>query len=179
MAYVTPRTWVTGELVTAAEMNQDVRDNISALANPEACRAYHNTTQSVTDNTDTTVAFNTESYDTASIHSTVTNNSRFTLPKAGLWEFDWNVQFAADTDFLILYHYLRKNGTTKIWDQRSHETNILNDTRELAGFTTKKLALNDYVELRVYQDNGSNNAVNLSTMSTDLYGMTVTYRGIG
>ena len=31
MAYVTPRTWVPGELVTAAQLNQDVRDNISYL----------------------------------------------------------------------------------------------------------------------------------------------------
>jgi len=32
MAYSTPRTWVTGELVTAAELNQEIRDNINAVA---------------------------------------------------------------------------------------------------------------------------------------------------
>ena len=31
MAYIAPRTWATGELVTAAMMNQDVRDNITAV----------------------------------------------------------------------------------------------------------------------------------------------------
>ncbi len=31
MAYVAPRTWTTGELVTAALMNQDVRDNMVAV----------------------------------------------------------------------------------------------------------------------------------------------------
>lgn len=31
MAWTTPRTWVTGEIVTAAIMNQQVRDNESAL----------------------------------------------------------------------------------------------------------------------------------------------------
>jgi hypothetical protein len=31
MAYTTPRTWTTGETVTAAIMNTHVRDNISAL----------------------------------------------------------------------------------------------------------------------------------------------------
>ncbi|KKN16961.1 hypothetical protein LCGC14_0970780 [marine sediment metagenome] len=31
MPYVAPRTWTTGELVTAAMMNQDVRDNIVAV----------------------------------------------------------------------------------------------------------------------------------------------------
>lgn len=29
MAYVTPRTWTTGQTVTAAELNQDVRDNVA------------------------------------------------------------------------------------------------------------------------------------------------------
>lgn len=29
MAFVTPRTWTTGQTVTAAEMNQDVRDNVA------------------------------------------------------------------------------------------------------------------------------------------------------
>ncbi len=31
MAYIAPRTWATSELVTAAMMNQDVRDNITAV----------------------------------------------------------------------------------------------------------------------------------------------------
>lgn len=30
MAYSTPRTWVTAEVVTAAQMNQEVRDNLTA-----------------------------------------------------------------------------------------------------------------------------------------------------
>ena len=29
MAYVKPRTWTTGQTVTAAELNQDVRDNVA------------------------------------------------------------------------------------------------------------------------------------------------------
>ena len=36
IAWTTPRTWVTGELVTAAQMNTDVRDNINFLASWES-----------------------------------------------------------------------------------------------------------------------------------------------
>lgn len=32
MGWTTPRTWVTGEVVTAAEMNTNIRDNTNALA---------------------------------------------------------------------------------------------------------------------------------------------------
>lgn len=38
MAFSTPRTWVTDEVVTAAHMNQEVRDNIDAIA-PDAVAA--------------------------------------------------------------------------------------------------------------------------------------------
>jgi hypothetical protein len=34
MAYTTPKTWVTGELVTATEMNTYMRDNQTALKSP-------------------------------------------------------------------------------------------------------------------------------------------------
>jgi hypothetical protein len=34
MAYTTPKTWVTGELVTATEMNTYMRDNQNALKSP-------------------------------------------------------------------------------------------------------------------------------------------------
>lgn len=38
MAYSAPRTWATDEVVTAAHMNQEVRDNIDAIA-PDAVEA--------------------------------------------------------------------------------------------------------------------------------------------
>lgn len=34
MAWTAPRTWTTGELVTAAIMNTHVRDNLSAIGRP-------------------------------------------------------------------------------------------------------------------------------------------------
>lgn len=34
MAWTTPRTWVTGELITAGMLNTDLRDNLKALGDP-------------------------------------------------------------------------------------------------------------------------------------------------
>lgn len=34
MAWTTPRTWVAGEIVTAANMNTHVRDNLKAIGDP-------------------------------------------------------------------------------------------------------------------------------------------------
>lgn len=40
--YTTPRTWATGDLVTAAMMNQQVRDNFEALKDPPTATADDN-----------------------------------------------------------------------------------------------------------------------------------------
>lgn len=40
MPWTTPKTWATGELVTAADLNLHVRDNLLALKNPPFASAY-------------------------------------------------------------------------------------------------------------------------------------------
>jgi hypothetical protein len=47
------------------------------------CIAYHNTTQSVPDATETVLLLNSEDVDVATMHDTVTNNSRITIPTGG------------------------------------------------------------------------------------------------
>jgi hypothetical protein len=47
MAYSAPRTWVAGELVTAAYMNQEVRDNLNAQF-PTAAVAWSSYTPTLT-----------------------------------------------------------------------------------------------------------------------------------
>jgi len=37
MAYVTPRTWAASDLVTAAQLNQDVRDNVGYVYGRAQC----------------------------------------------------------------------------------------------------------------------------------------------
>jgi hypothetical protein len=48
MGWTTPRTWITGEVVTAAEMNTHIRDNETALQPQAATIATQETTASLT-----------------------------------------------------------------------------------------------------------------------------------
>lgn len=48
MAWTSARTWTTGELVTAAIMNTHVRDNLNALASPQATMTTMTTTRTTT-----------------------------------------------------------------------------------------------------------------------------------
>ena len=51
-AWITPRTWTTGELITAAIMNAHIRDNLNALFSPVA-----NIASITTDITETSTSF--------------------------------------------------------------------------------------------------------------------------
>lgn len=162
MAYATPRTWVAGDVLTAAQLNQDVRDNISFLANPPACRIYHNTTQAIADATQTTVTFNSERYDTAAMHDTGTNPSRITIPVAGLYQVGFVAEFAAGTDYLALLSRCLMDGATIIGQSQvsRHDSGDGISASTSFGFTYKFTAA-QYIEARVYQNNGANVARNL------------------
>src|SRR5678815_4874680 len=59
-------------------------DVLDALVGPKA-RVYHNTTQSIANNTNVALAFNSERFDTDTIHDLSTNNSRLTCRTAGTY----------------------------------------------------------------------------------------------
>lgn len=167
MAYSAPSTRTTGDLITAAIWNQDVVSNVTFLANPPACRVYHNTTQAVNDATTITVAFNTERFDTAAMHDTATNNSRITFGTAGIYLVSFTGLLTARTDYLAVWAGIRLNGTTSICEQYTG-TNTDNVTPNAITLSTiYKFAAADYVEVRLYENNsGSANPNLLSTGNT-------------
>ena len=152
MAYTTPRTWVTGELVTAAFMNANVRDNVSFLANPPTCLVYHNATQSIANNTFTPAAFNSETNDTDTMHDTVTNNTRITFKTAGIYIITFNCAWPTNgvgerqVNFFL-------NNTADIAGDSKASAGVTGDVRH--SVTHKdKFAVNDYIEARVFQNSG-------------------------
>jgi hypothetical protein len=61
----------------------------------------------------TAVAFNTESFDTHSLHDPVTNNTRITIPTGldGYWKFAAHLEGASTTPTVTLGLAIAKNGT--------------------------------------------------------------------
>lgn len=72
-----PITAAVGTKLSASIWNSNVRDAVNFLLNPPTALLYASTTQSLTNNTGTPIAFNLEVYDTYNGHSTTTNNSRY------------------------------------------------------------------------------------------------------
>lgn len=129
-------------------------------------RAYASTAQSLTSGTATALNFDSETFDTAGFHDTVTNPSRFTIPAgaAGTYVVVGGVGFAANA-----------TGTRAA---RIHVNGVVGaitsvEADRTAGLPTRLtvsdvlvLAAGDYVELAGYQLSGG--ALNTETVRTFL-----------
>lgn len=180
MAYTAPRTWVEGEYPTAAQFNQDIRDNVSFLANPPACRVYHNANQSLANGAETTLAFNSERFDTANMHDTVTNNSRITIPTAGLYLLTFSAVWQVAADYQWIYVYPRLNGGTQIGVGTSAAPFNSGSIRHHSLLTTVyKFAAGDYVEIRAAQANSAVAARTLDFIGNGSPEFSATWIGLG
>lgn len=139
MAWTSPTTRSSSDLITASIWNTDLVDNLIHLhdALPSA-GVYHNTTQSLTASTDNVVVFNTERWDTDTLHSTVSNTGRMTIATAGIYLFTFTGEWATAPATCEIE--FRLNGTTKIaWAQFS--------TKRVALTTVYQMAVSDYMEV--------------------------------
>lgn len=138
----------------------DVSDNsdritaVETLQDPPSCRVFRSTTQTLTHNAYTTIAFPSEVFDTASMHSTVTNNSRITATVDGLYLFIFHSVVQSAGDYHRVWAEMFLNGTTEI------ARGILVD-KSVSGsngpqptvVTMYPLAVGEFMEVRVFQQN--------------------------
>lgn len=155
MPYTTPSTITTGQLVTATLMNNEWAGNISFLANPPACRVYNSTDISVPHITLTPMTFDSERFDTNSMHSTVSLTSRITFNTAGMYVVTFCGGIVAGTDYTMVSSYLRLNGGNFIGTQVVGTVAVADDHVYTTVTATYKFAVNDYVEAYVFHRNGA------------------------
>lgn len=152
MPWTTPITKSTGDGLTAADWNTYVRDNAEFLYAPPRVDAYHSTDQSIANASDTFLAFDSERYDTDTMHSTVTNNSRVTVNTAGLYVVSAGVEFASNSTGSRQI-VLVVNGSQSIAVTNTPSGATLGVVR-LNVATTWVAAAGDYFQAQVYQDSG-------------------------
>lgn len=109
----------------------------------------------VSNSTTTTYTFDSEVFDTDGFHSNTTNNSRFTIPsgKAGYYEVTYNMVFAGAAATTTIFLLVNVNGTQV---QNSKFVSTTNDEKNYTVSYLLNLAVGDYVELKVWQNSGSN-----------------------
>lgn len=94
MAWTAPRTWVTGELVTAAQLNEQVRDNTDFLHNRPRARVYRSAGQTFTSGAPGGVVFDAVGYVTT---GWVLGGGLLAVPVDGVYLVTAVVTFAANT----------------------------------------------------------------------------------
>lgn len=146
---------------------------------PPSCRVFHNAAQSITNNTDTVVAFNSERWDTSSLHDTVTNNSRITIPIAGVYVVTFTGEMDVDSDILHMRVRFRINGATFIAAVNYGSIIEANERPMLDLSTIYKFAANDYVEAVIFQKNTSANASNLRSAANYSPEFAAAWIGVG
>ena len=134
---------------------EDVKPDIGA-------RVYNNANISIPNGSFTSLTFNTEVYDTDTIHDTGTNPSFLTCKTAGKYIVWGHITFASHATGRRLVQ-VRKDGTT---DQQNIMTNpdTGGNSIGMGYMTIMNLAVNAYVELQVYQTSGG--ALNILTLDT-------------
>ena len=155
MAFSTPSTFVAGNILTAAQLNTYLRDNVAWIATDSpACRAYKAAVQSVNTATDTALLYDSERFDNAAFHSTSSNTSRFTVPTGagGKYLIGSSVYVVANGGGSGRSLWWELNATTRIGQQNGPVSASTNTS--LAPATVYALSAADYVEAKVNQDSG-------------------------
>lgn len=133
------------------------------------CRVFRTAVQSIPDATWTAINFTAELRDTDLIHSTSSNATRLTCKTAGLYTIFGHIEFAED-DPAVGYRAvaIKNNGSTYIAKADKEACNI---NPSFSINTLWDMAVNDYVELFVYQSAGHALDVNVQNYWSPHFGM--------
>jgi hypothetical protein len=148
----------------------------AASASFVGCRLTKSTAQSIPNATNTTLTFDTETFDTDGFHDNITNNSRITIPsgKAGKYLITCNTMINApgSTDVASV---IFKNGGTVLVINYISTANVSVPVSVISQIFS--LAVADYIEIKAYQNSGSAKDVLAENYSPSTTVFSVTYLG--
>jgi hypothetical protein len=133
-------------------------------------RVYNSAAITLTTGVAAALTFNSETYDTSSIHDTGANTSRLTAPRTANYHIWGNVEFASNATGLREIYILR-NGTDAL---AVHLEAAVNGAVTVLPICTDfQLTAGDYVELWALQNSGGNLNVQASNFYSPYFGMSI------
>jgi len=117
----------------------------------KSVRVYDGSTQSISNATQTAVAFDTETFDTDVMHDNSTNNARLTAKTAGKYLVTAHVGFAADGTGVREIHLNHSVAGDIAVISRNAEANR---TNYVSVATVYAMDVDEYVTCQVYQNSG-------------------------
>lgn len=133
------------------------------LGAQSSARAYDSVGYNI-NNTTTTVlpTFNSERWDTGSIHSTVTNTGRLTPPLDGLYLLTAHVSWAANATGFRQVGFL-VNGSATVGNTRTMAVTTASEPTVQSVATLYRLSASDYAEVVVYQNSGGSLGITVAS----------------
>ena len=121
---------------------------VSSSPTFSGARVYASATQSFGNATAALFTWDSESYDTNSYHSTVTNTARLTVPTTGYYLITAKIMWASNSNGVRITE-LKKNGTSVGYiEQGADDTTAVNLTEVLYATAS------DYFDVTGYQNSG-------------------------
>jgi len=139
--------WSTGK-TDKTEFDEHTTSTVHIGLNP-ACRVYHNAAQSIPNGVGTALAFNSERFDTDTMHDLVTNNSRITCKTAGIYLMSASIEYAESAVGIRAVYFILNGGTAI-----GHITQNASSNMRQSASTIYSLSVNNYLECFVYQNSG-------------------------
>ena len=167
MAVPSQGTVAVGDKITASLWNDDVRDAVNFLISPPRVKVYKTANQSIGSSGWACLTWDAEAFDTDTMHSNVTANSRITFTTAGTYLITLNC-FWANNATGLRNHKIELNGTTT----EGSGTDMIEPfaiapvaaTHSGANISfIQTFAANDYINAFVWQNSGG--ALNLAGVS--------------
>lgn len=162
-----------GEFVDDDDWDELV-DALNFLANRPSCRVYNSAAISCANGAETFLTFNSERWDTDSMHSTGSLTGRITINTAGLYVVTANLDIAPSATG-DRYVAIRVNGATVIGYDSRRAPAVQGCLFVLS--TLYRFAVADYIEVGVYQDSGGALNARAGTAYSPEFGATWIGRG--
>jgi hypothetical protein len=140
----------------------------AAWGTPDGARVYNNADESIANLTETALTFNTERYDNGGLHEGVTNPSRLTAQKAGVYVISVSIRWEANATGSRSLKIVIKGADSIAHDRR---LNLGTAYVEQTVTTVYHLAAADYVEAFVMQDSGGALKVQASSHESPEFAM--------
>lgn len=167
MAWTAPSTWVAGAILTAAQLNTQLRDNMLS-GGPAFCKVTRAAALSLADSAFVAVNFDTEAVDTNAMFTATSN--KITIKTAGYYQVNGHFSYNANgTGQRYLAAVLNATFTgsgdtavisagTRIVAQTAATTVITQAVMSLS--TIYQFAVNDTLTLGAFQNSGGSLGMN-------------------
>lgn len=156
MAWTSPPTFSTGQVITAAQFNSYIRDNMEFLNAPDRAMAYRSSNQSISTSTWTRMVLGSEQFDTNSMHGA--SDDYLTAPSDGIYLAIGQVRFVYDASG-SRKAMMRKNsgggsGGGTAWGLNAVDPSPASTETTFQVVSLIPLGASDTVDLWVWQDSG-------------------------